>query len=67
MLELNLRKFIKRSVRNQLKPPVNVDEFTALELAGPEIDRLERYDSRAWMRQMRAMRSMIEIKRSLET
>lgn len=30
----------------------------------PEIDRLERYKSRAWTRQMRAIRNFIEIKRA---
>jgi hypothetical protein len=35
--------------------------------AGPEIDRLEHYESRAWTRQMRAMRNFIEISRSIET
>jgi hypothetical protein len=44
-----------------------VDELTALELAGPEIDRLEHYESRAWTRQMRAMPNFIEISRSIET
>jgi hypothetical protein len=43
-----------------------MDEFTALQLAGPEIDRLERYESRAWTRQKRAMRDFIEISRSRE-
>jgi hypothetical protein len=61
-----LRKFAQRFIRRQPAPPLEVDEFTALELAGPEIDRLERYESRAWTRQMRAMRSFIEISRSIE-
>jgi hypothetical protein len=61
------RKFYKRFVRRQPAPRGRADEFTALELAGPEIDRLERYESRAWTRQMRAMRSFIEIRRSIET
>ena len=54
-------------MRHQPVPPLQVDEFSALELAGPEIDRLERYESRAWTRQLRAMRSFIEISRSIET
>ena len=61
-----LRKFIKRFIRRYPAPPLTVDEFTALELAGPEIDRLERYESHAWTREMRAMRSFIEISRSIE-
>ncbi len=61
------RKFVKRFIRRQPAPPRKADEFTALELAGPEIDRLERYESRAWTRQMRALRSFIEIRRSIET
>jgi hypothetical protein len=62
-----LSKFVKRFLDRRRAPPRKVGEFTALELAGPEIDRLERYESRAWTRHMRAARSMIEIKRSLET
>jgi hypothetical protein len=61
-----LKNFIRRFLRrHQPAPPLQVDEFTALELAGPEIDRLERYESRAWTRQMRAMRSFIAISRSM--
>jgi hypothetical protein len=62
-----LKNFIRRFMRHQPVPPLKVDEFTALELAGPEIDRLERYESRAWTRQARAMRSLFEISRSSET
>jgi hypothetical protein len=58
-----LQKFVRRFMRRQPAPPQKVDEFTALVLAGPEIDRLEYYESRAWTRQMRAMRSFIEISR----
>jgi hypothetical protein len=42
-----LRKFVKRFLHREPAPPRQVGEFTALELAGPEIDRLERYESRA--------------------
>jgi hypothetical protein len=62
-----LNKFVKGFIRHQPAPPQKVDEFSALELAGPEIDRLEYYESRAWTRQMRAMRNFIEISRSIET
>ncbi len=62
-----LQKFVKRFLYRQPAPPRQVDEFTALELAGPEIDRLERYESRAWTRQMRAMRTFLEIAQSIET
>jgi hypothetical protein len=62
-----LRRFINRFMRRQPAPPQKVDEFTALELAGPEIDRLEYYESRAWTRQMGAMRNFMEISRSIET
>ena len=61
------RKFVKGFMRRQPAPPQKVDEFTALVQAGPEIDRLEHYESRAWTRQMRAMRNFIEISRSIET
>jgi hypothetical protein len=59
-----LRKLVKRFLHREPAPPRQVGEFAALELAGPEIDRLERYESRAWTRQMRATRSLMEIKRS---
>jgi hypothetical protein len=62
-----LRTFVRRFMRHQPAPPSEADEFTALDLAGPGIDRLEHYESRAWTRQMRAMRSFIEISRSIET
>jgi hypothetical protein len=62
-----LKKFAKRFIRRHLVPPRKVDECTALVLAGAEIDRLERYESRAWTRQARAMRSLFEISRSSET
>lgn len=41
-----------------------VDEPAALELASPEIDRFERYEARAWTRQRRAMRKLLQIQRS---
>ena len=40
-----------------------VDEPGALELASPEIDRLERYEARMWTRQRRAMRKLLQIQR----
>ncbi len=40
-----------------------VDEPAAVELASPEIDRLERYETRVWTQQKRAMRRLIEIHR----
>ena len=39
-----LKNFIRRFLRRHPAPPLQVDEFTALELAGPEIDRLEHYE-----------------------
>jgi hypothetical protein len=45
-----LKKFIRRFLRHQPPPPREGDEFAALDLAGPEIDRLECYESRAWTR-----------------
>jgi hypothetical protein len=38
------------------------DEFDAMRLALPDLDRLERYERRAWSRQTRAIRRSIEIK-----
>jgi hypothetical protein len=38
------------------------DEFDAMRCAMPDLDRLERYERRAWSRRKRAIRSFIEIK-----
>jgi hypothetical protein len=40
------------------------DECQALETAAAELGRLERYETRAWSRQMRAIRSFIELSRN---
>ena len=37
------------------------DECQAMELAAHELDKLERYETRAWSRQMRAIRTFIEL------
>jgi hypothetical protein len=44
------------------KPIKSRDEFDALRLAMPDLDRLARYERRAWSRQKRAFREFIEIK-----
>jgi hypothetical protein len=62
-----LRKFVGKFLDRQPARPRQVDECKAFELAAPEIDRLERYESRAWTRQMRAIRNFIEIKRAAES
>jgi hypothetical protein len=59
-----LRKFVGKFLDRQPARPRQVDECKAFELAAPEIYRLERYESRAWSRQMRAIRNFIEIKRA---
>lgn len=59
-----LRKFIKRFMKKQPRKPRERDECEAMELAAAEIGRLERYESRAWSRQMRAIRSFIELSRT---
>ena len=46
-------------VERRLKPQGG-DEYRALELAAPDLDALERYETRAWSRQMRAIREFIE-------
>ena len=38
------------------------DEFDAMRLALPDLDRLERYERRAWSRQKRTIQRFIEIK-----
>jgi hypothetical protein len=43
------------------------DEFDALRLAMPDLDRLARYERRAWSRQKRAFREFIEIKSRRES
>jgi hypothetical protein len=41
-----------------------LNENKALELAARDLDALERYETRAWSRQMRAIREFIDIRRS---
>jgi hypothetical protein len=48
------------------KPIKSRDEFDALRLAMPDLDRLARYERRAWSRQKRAFREFIEIKSRCE-
>ena len=43
------------------KPPAMRDEFDAMRLALPDLQRLERYERRAWSRRKRAIRDFIEI------
>jgi hypothetical protein len=54
---LALRKFVKRFMDKQPPKPRVRDEYQAMELAAADLDRLERYETRAWSRQMRAMRT----------
>jgi hypothetical protein len=49
------------------KPIRSRDEFEALRLAMPDLDRLARYERRAWSRQKRALREFIEIKSRRES
>lgn len=49
------------------KPIQSRDEFDALRLAMPDLDRLARYERRAWSRQKRALREFIEIKSRRES
>ena len=49
------------------KPIRSRDEFDALRLAMPDLDRLARYERRAWSRQKRAFREFIEIKSRRES
>jgi hypothetical protein len=49
------------------KPIRSRDEFDALRLAMPDLDRLARYERRAWSRQKRALREFIEIKSRRES
>jgi hypothetical protein len=49
------------------KPIKSRDEFDALRLAMPDLDRLARYERRAWSRQKRAVREFIEIKSRRES
>jgi hypothetical protein len=46
----------------QPKPTRSRDEFDAMRHAMPDLDRLERYERRAWSRRKRAIRNFIEIK-----
>ena len=49
------------------KPIKSRDDFDALRLAMPDLDRLARYERRAWSRQKRAFREFIEIKSRRES
>ena len=49
------------------KPIKSRDEFDALRLAMPDLDRLARFERRAWSRQKRAFREFIEIKSRRES
>ena len=49
------------------KPIRSRDEFDALRLAMPDLDRVARYERRAWSRQKRAFREFIEIKSRRES
>jgi hypothetical protein len=44
------------------KPTKSRDEFDAMRRAMPDLDRLARYERRAWSRWKRAIRDFIEIK-----
>jgi hypothetical protein len=46
------------------KPNRSRDEFDAMRCAMPDLDRLARYERRAWSRQKRAIRDFIEIIKS---
>jgi hypothetical protein len=46
----------------QPKPIKLRDEFDAMRHAMPDLDRLERYERRAWSRQKRAIRNFMQIK-----
>ena len=62
-----VRKFVKNFLDRQPTKPRELDEYQALEVAAPDLDRLERYEYRAWLRQMRAIRDFIDIKQSAES
>ena len=57
----------KHRLVERLLKPKGCDEYQALELAAPDLDALERYETRAWSRQMRAIREFIDIRRSAES
>jgi len=59
-----LRRFVKRFMDKQPCKPRERDECEAMELAAPELDKLERYETRMWSRQIRAMRTFIELSRA---
>jgi hypothetical protein len=48
--------------RGKQKPTKSRDEFEAMRHAMPDLDRLARYERRAWSRRKRAIRDFIEIK-----
>jgi hypothetical protein len=66
---IEARKFVKEFL-DQVEPPKvrkERTEYEAVELAASDLDALERYETRAHSRQMRAIREFIEIKGSAES
>ena len=61
---IRFRKFVKRFLDRQPNKPAARDEYQAFELAAADLKKLERYETRAWSRQMRAIRSFIEFSRN---
>src|SRR5262249_61421583 len=55
-----------RATQTAKEPRKFRDDFDAVCQAKPELDRLARYERRAWSRQKRAIRAFIEIKSSGE-
>jgi hypothetical protein len=58
-------ELMRRAIRLEKIRTIEMrDEYQAIELAAANLDRLERYDTRAWSRQRRAIRSFIELSRA---
>jgi hypothetical protein len=58
--QIALEQFVKEFLDKEPPKPRECDKYEALELVAAELDELERNETRAWSRQMRAIRSLIE-------
>ena len=55
--EQRARDLARKEIEQQQR-----DQYQALEAAIPDLIRLERYERRAWSRQMRAIREFLNLK-----
>jgi hypothetical protein len=62
--QVALEQFVKEFLDKQPAKPQERDEYEALKLTEAELDELERNETRAWSRQMQAIRAFVELDRN---